>query len=148
MSDLAAALTQSAGANPSAVLDAFVPQTALTLRVIDILRLERLGSPLLLGQPPKISDLLIAYGVMTDWEALHQASKRKRIDDWLDTFSADLPASEITRISAIVTAAVEAAFRPVGEASDSDPQKKTSPVADGGSPSSPTSATTTAGPQP
>lgn len=140
--------SQSPGATPTVVAAAFAaPEGSLTLRLIDILRLERLGSPLLLGKQPKLSDLIIAYGAITDWPALSAAHQAGTLDAWIEAFAAARPASEITRIASEITAAVQSAFAPAphGQTQGDSTEKKTSPVAGGGSPSPQPSATTTAG---
>jgi hypothetical protein len=145
MQRLAQATAATQGRNPSVVLEAFVPKTDLVVSVQDLLRLERIGSPLLLGGRVSLADWIIAHGVLTAWTDLEKAWRKNALEKWVDAQAAILAPGDLTKLTAQVSAAIEAALKPSTADQGSDPEKKSSAESVGGSSSSPPSAPTTSG---
>jgi hypothetical protein len=146
MQRLAQATAATQGRNPSVVLEAFVPQTDLVVDLLSLIRLERIGSPLIKGRTPEISDLLIAYGVLTDWPTIEKAWRKNSLDKWVETFASDFPLSGLPALAQQVADAISAATAPADTSTALPDEKKSPQESAGGSTSQPTSADTTAGP--
>lgn len=143
--DLASAVSASQGRNPSTVLEAFVPTTELVANVQDLLRLERMSSPLMLGGRVNLSDWIIAHGVLTNWPDIEKAWRKNQLEKWIDAQASRLTPGDLSRLTAQVAAAIEDALAPSVTGSGSDEEKKSSAESAGGSSSSPASAPTTSG---
>lgn len=143
---LAAATAATAGRNPAIVLDAFCPPEGLRVDMLSLLRLERIGSPILTGGPVRLTDWLLAYAVLTDWPRFEKLWKKNTPEAWIEQFAAARPALDMQHICQSVSVAIEAALAPAAADSPTGGlEKKSNQAVDGGSMSSPVSAPTTSG---